>query len=205
MSVAVAALVSGGLDSMVLVATLARRWRVIPVYIRQGLRWETAEQYWLRRWLAVFPRRQVAPLVTLMVPASDLYGQHWSVSGRVPRASDPDAAVWLPGRNLLLLAKAVVYCAQHRIPTIALGTLKGNPFADAGPTFRRQISQVASLALGGRIQVIAPLATLTKSQVIRRGRGLPLHLTFSCIDPDGRQPCGRCQKCGERRRGLQQA
>lgn len=203
----VAVLVSGGLDSAVLVASLARAGRsVVPIFVSQGLRWEPVERYWLRRWVTRCPGR-VAPVVTLAVPVGDLYdARHWSVAGaRVPRASDPDEAVYLPGRNLLLAAKAAVYCALHRIPQLALGTLKGNPFADATPSFRRALSAALSAGLGRRIEVVMPLAALTKAQVIRRGRGLPLAWTFSCLQPRGRHHCGRCQKCEERRRGFRQA
>lgn len=204
-----AALVSGGPDSAVLVGTLARRGtRVVPIYIRQGLRWEAAEQYWLRRWLAAFPRRQVAPLVTLAAPAAEPSRRHWSVTGiGVPGAAAPDAAVELPGRNLLLVTTAAVYCAARRIPRIALGTLKGNPFADATPLFRRALGRALTLGLGRPVTVEAPLALTRKARVLRRAAQwrLPLGLTFSCLNPRGRAPCGRCQKCEERRRGFRQA
>jgi 7-cyano-7-deazaguanine synthase len=55
-----------------------------------------------------------------------------------------------------------------------------------------------------RGRILAPYLTLTKSQVIRKGLalGLPLQLTFSCLQPKGRHPCGRCNKCEERRRAF---
>jgi 7-cyano-7-deazaguanine synthase len=43
---------------------------------------------------------------------------------------------------------------------------------------------------------------LTKTDIIRRGRHLPLGLTFSCIAPVSRRHCGRCNKCAERRRAF---
>ncbi len=207
-----AVLVSGGPDSAVLVARMLRRHRpVVPIYVQQGLAWERAERYWLARWLVWFPRRQVASLVTLALPIADVYRRHWSVTGAgVPRAADPDAAVLLPGRNVLLVAKAAVYCAQRRIGTIAVGTLKGNPFPDAQPAFRRAFSRALTLGLGRPLRIIAPLASRTKVQVSRAGQAmrLPLELTFSCIDPRGRlhrAHCGRCQKCGERRQAFRAA
>lgn len=201
MAMSVAILTSGGLDSMTLVAELARTSRrVVPIYVRQGLRWETAERYWLARWLKSFPKTHVGPLVTLALPIAEVYGPHWSTRGHVtPSASDPDEAVYLPGRNLLLTVKAAVYCATHRIPVLALGTLKGNPFPDATVGFRRELSAVLSRGLGRRVAVTAPLADRRKAQLIRRWRSLPFALTFSCINPGGRIHCGRCQKCGERR------
>ncbi len=59
--------------------------------------------------------------------------------------------------------------------------------------------KAVSRALGARIRVIAPFARLHKEDVLRAGRGLPLHRTFSCLSPSGRLHCGRCNKCAERR------
>ena len=53
---AICVLASGGLDSAVLVATLARRRRVHPLYVRSGLNWEWAERALLARFLAAHPR-----------------------------------------------------------------------------------------------------------------------------------------------------
>jgi len=48
----IAVLVSGGLDSCVLLAESAKSYRrVWPIYVRQGLVWEEVELYWLRRYL----------------------------------------------------------------------------------------------------------------------------------------------------------
>jgi len=201
---AVCVLVSGGLDSCVMLAELACRYRTVyPVFIRQGLRWETIELHHLRRFLrAILPSSDssVLPLTVLSLPARDLYGLHWSTTGRaVPGARTRDAAVCLPGRNLMLLVKAAVFCALHRIPVIAVGSLGHNPFPDATPGFFRSFARLVGL------QVLAPFRQLTKTQVIRRGRQLPLHLTFSCLAPQRGLHCGRCNKCAERQRAFHAA
>lgn len=184
-----------------MLALLAQRYRkVYPVFIRQGLAWETAELRSLRRYLQAAPIRH-EPLTILHLPANDLYGSHWSTTGRrVPGAKTPDQAVYLPGRNLMLLSKAAVFCALHRIDTIAVGSLGHNPFPDATPRFFRDFTAAASEALDFRIKVIAPFRKLTKEQVVRRGLrfNLPLHLSFSCISPKNGLPCGHCNKCAER-------
>jgi 7-cyano-7-deazaguanine synthase len=178
-----------------MLAELAKTYRqVYPVYIRQGLVWETAELHHLRRYLRALG---IGPLTILDLPVDDLYRNHWSITGvRVPGANTRDEAVYLPGRNLLLLSKAAVFCALHNIPVIAVGSLGHNPFPDATPRFFRDFARVSG------VRVIAPFRQLTKEQVIRRGRNLPLHLTFSCISPKRGRPCGRCNKCAERRRAL---
>jgi 7-cyano-7-deazaguanine synthase len=204
----VCVLASGGLDSAVLLGTLARRRRVHPLYVRSGLVWEDAERRVLRCYLAALRRRgaRVAPLVEAELPVRPLYGRHWSLSGRgVPGARAPFASNYLPGRNLLLVALAAVHCERARIPAVALGVLADNPFADATPRFLRALGRVAGAAVGSRLAVHAPFRALAKHEVIRRGRGLPLGLTLSCAHPRGTHHCGRCTKCAERRAAFRRA
>lgn len=202
-------LTSGGLDSAVLVATLARGREVHPLYVRSGLNWERAERTILARYLAALRRggARIAPLVQVTMPVGALYGRrHWSISGRgVPGTRAAYASNYLPGRNLLLVAIAAVYCERAGIGRIALGLLRGNPFPDATPHFLRDVGAVAGRALGRRLVVRAPFRTLTKEQVIRRGRDLPLALTLSCARPRGLDHCGRCTKCAERRAAFTRA
>ena len=200
MNRSVCALVSGGLDSCVMLAELAKRYRpVFPVYNRQGLVWEVPELKALRRFLRAAKLKRVRPLTILELPADDIYGRHWSVTGQhAPGATSPDEAVYLPGRNLMLLSKAAVFCALHKIPVIAVGSLSGNPFPDATPAFFRNLAMTAGQALDFRFRIVAPFRQLTKLQVVRRGRGLPLHLSFCCIAPRRGRACGHCNKCAER-------
>jgi 7-cyano-7-deazaguanine synthase len=201
---AVAVLASGGVDSAILVAQLARQWAAVhPVYVRFGLAWETAEEAHLRRFLETLTGPALRPLVVLDVPIAPVYGSHWSLSGDdVPDEQTTDDAVYLPGRNLLLLSLPSVWCALHGVHTIALGTLKGNPFPDATEAFFSGFSMLVERAMDHPLEVVTPFGDLVKADVVELGRGLALERTFSCIDPvDGRH-CGRCNKCAERRQGF---
>jgi 7-cyano-7-deazaguanine synthase len=203
----IAVLVSGGVDSCVLLAHLACRGHAVqPIYVWSGLQWEAVERYWLCRFLRALRAPRLQPLVELALPASDVYGAHWSISGkRTPGYNAPLDSNYLPGRNLLLLSKAAVFCAQHDITVIALGVLRDNPFADGRPEFFRRFAAAARCALGVPFEVRTPFRRLSKSAVIRRALSLPLHLTFSCAQPSGRLHCGTCTKCAERQRGFQLA
>jgi 7-cyano-7-deazaguanine synthase len=202
-----AVLVSGGLDSDILLAEVATAGtRVFPIYIQEGFPWESAEQHYLRRFLSALGRTNIQPLQVLALPVSDLYGHHWSMTGQgVPDASSPDEAVHLPGRNVLLLAKAMLWCHLHEVPTVALAVLSANPFPDATPAFFEAYSATVNQAIGGAVQVLRPYSVLKKIDVIHRGQGLPLELTYSCIQPEELMHCGRCNKCGERRRAFAEA
>ena len=200
-------LISGGLDSCVLLDYLADRgWDLTPLYVRAGLVWEGVELIWIRRFLAGLNHPGLNPLRQLSLPVEDLYRSHWSTTGEaVPGAHSEDSAVYLPGRNLLLLSKAAVYCALNRIGVIFLGPLKGNPFPDSTPAFFRGFERLASRALTHPLEIAAPFGHLSKAEVIGLGRELPLELTFSCIRPVGEKHCGACNKCAERRRSFAEA
>ena len=193
-------LVSGGLDSAVLLrAALRRHRRVRPLYVRAGLHWEGVEQASLRRFLRAMSQPGLEPLATLDVPMTDLIGGHWSATGRgTPGYDDGDASVYIPGRNIALFAKAATFCALDGIGVLISGILSANPFPDGRPAFLRAIERALSLGLGTRLAIRTPFRGLTKDRVVRMGRDLPLHLTFSCINPSRGRHCGDCCKCKER-------
>lgn len=197
----VGVLCSGGLDSAVLLVDLARRTgQAVPIFVRAGHPWEDAERAALDRFLAAVAERRLAPVRELAMPMADVYRAHWSVTGEgSPGWDAPDEAVELRGRNLVLLSKALVAAAIEGWPTVAIGSLAGNPFPDATPHFFAAIAATASEALGAPLEVVAPYRELSKVDVIRRGADLPLELTLSCLRPasDGRH-CGDCNKCRER-------
>jgi 7-cyano-7-deazaguanine synthase len=197
----VAVLCSGGLDSCVLLIDLARQTgSAVPLFVRAGHPWEEAERVALGRFLDAVAEPAVAPPRDLALPMGDVYGAHWSMSGQdAPGWAAPDEAVELRGRNLVLLSKALVAAAVEGWPTVALGSLAGNPFPDATPHFFAAIAAAGSEALRSSLAVVAPYRELSKSDVIRRGADLPLELTLSCLRPtaDGVH-CGDCNKCRER-------
>lgn len=198
-----AVLVSGGVDSAVLLGRTAHVHPAVhPLYIRTGLAWEDVELAFLNRFLAASTTPALQPLVILDQPVRDLYGQHWSVTGSAPGATAPDEEFYLPGRNVLLLTKALLWCRLHDVNGVALAVLGANPFPDATPEFFRDFAKVVSGAVGGNISIETPYAALTKAEVIRLGRELPLQHTLSCASPTAARHCGVCGKCAERGRAF---
>jgi 7-cyano-7-deazaguanine synthase len=193
-------LVSGGLDSAVLLrATLRRHAVVQPLYVRAGLRWEGVERACLARVLRRLAGPGLLPLATIDVPMADLHPSHWSVTGRgAPAYGDDDASVGIPGRNIALFSKAAVFCALHGIPTLITGILRANPFPDGSPAFLSAMGRALSRGMRAPLRIKAPFRDRDKAEVIRMGRDLPLHLTFSCIRPRSGRHCGACCKCRER-------
>jgi 7-cyano-7-deazaguanine synthase len=86
-------------------------------------------------------------------------------------------------------------------------------YPDCRPEFLSAFEQVAARGTragveGAAFRIHAPLITLSKAEIIRRGvaLGLDYGLTTSCYDPshDGR-PCGHCDSCILRAKGFRQA
>lgn len=202
----VGVLLSGGLDSGILVGHLLRQGcRVYPLYVRSGLRWERAESRAARRFLAELARRfsGLERLVVLRLPLADLYGDHWSITGsNAPDASSPDQAVYLPGRNALLLVKPAFWCQMRGIEQLALGVLGTSPFADATAEFFEAFQMAVNRGICKPVRLVRPFAALTKREVMQLGLDLPLGYTFSCIAPSHGLHCGRCNKCAERQQAF---
>jgi 7-cyano-7-deazaguanine synthase len=224
-------LLSGGLDSSILLGHLLQQGRPVhPFYIQSRLVWQREEFQAVKRLLQAMRsppwggdlgtapaasggrgtlKRRTAlqsalkELVLLELPLADVYGDHWALTGRhTPDAESVDEAVYLPGRNLLLVIKAAVWCQLHGVEELALAVLGTSPFADAKPGFFEQFETLLGCAGPARIRIVCPFAGMGKREVMQLGRGWPLELTFSCIAPAHGLHCGRCNKCAERRQAF---
>ncbi len=202
-------LVSGGLDSAVLLVHEAAQFEVRPIYVRSGLAWEDAELRMLSRLMAA-PAMvgRMQPLTVVDVPMRDVYPpDHWAISGQPPAYDAPDAHVYLIGRNITLLTKAGIVAARGHARRVALGPLAGNPFPDTTPAFFAAMAEALARGLAYSLTIVTPFSALQKRQVIELGArlGVPFELTLSCMAPRGDTHCGQCSKCRERREAFAEA
>jgi 7-cyano-7-deazaguanine synthase len=123
----------------------------------------------------------------------------------IPNSTTADDAVYLPGRNALLLTKAMLWCHLHDVARLEILHLESNPFSDASVQFLAEFQSAVNRATGGTVHVVRPYAHLSKALVIVRGRAWPLGLTLSCLQPEDGTHCGRCNKCAERHRAFASA
>lgn len=197
-------LVSGGMDSSILLALIARQYQEVhPLYIRCGLNWEKAELYWLKKYLKKIISPNIQSLKILNVPVHDLYKDHWSLTGKnIPGLNSNNQEVYLPGRNILLLSHTAIFCSKNDIPEISLGILKGNQFPDSQKSFFSSFEKMIMQGLNFSLKIQTPFSDMSKVDVLKLGKDLPLNLVFSCLKPDGIYPCGKCNKCAEREKVM---
>ena len=118
-----------------------------------------------------------------------------------------------PWRAGVALALAWAETLGARRIYIGANAVDYSGYPDCRPAFIEAFENVANIATragveGDGFRVIAPLISLTKAAIIRRGLalGLDYSLTVSCYraDEHGRA-CGECDSCRLRRRGFEEA
>lgn len=210
------ALVSGGVDSCIMLARTLKEGRLIhPLYVRQGALWEDEEELALRRFLRALGQLQpeadgegcLAPLSVMWLDLPARYAARWAVDPAVkaPDETTPDKSVYLPGRNMALLLQGAMLAHSVGAVALQMGLLAGNPFTDSRPEFFGAFTEAFALATGHRLEIETPLHGLKKAELLHHAQGLPLELTFSCLRPAEGRHCGRCNKCAERHRAFSEA
>lgn len=121
---------------------------------------------------------------------------------------------YVPARNLIFLSLAAAHAEVVGAAVIYFGAnvLDYSGYPDCRPEFIRAFEQAVAAGTksgveGARLEVRAPLLTLSKAEIIQLGMKLhaPLHLTHSCYDPIGSLACGHCDSCLIRRQGFASA
>src|SRR5512132_934262 len=151
-------------------------------------------------------RHLVVPVDLRVFGGSALTGDIAVPKGRAPDEMSVEIPVtYVPARNTIFLSLALAWAEVLESSDIFVGVnaLDYSGYPDCRPAFIEAYERMARLATkagveGARFQIHAPLVTMSKAEIIRRGLdlGLDYGLTHSCYDPlpDGR-PCGRCDSC----------
>jgi len=130
--------------------------------------------------------------------------------------SDSDIPVtYVPARNTIFLSYALAWCEVLGGADIFIGAnaIDYSGYPDCRPEFISAFERLASVATkagieGTRFRVHAPLISMSKADIIRKGMelGVDFSLTHSCYDPtaDG-VACGHCDSCRLRLEGFREA
>jgi 7-cyano-7-deazaguanine synthase len=209
-------LLSGGLDSATAAAMArAEGYELYALTVRYGQvhvrEIEAARQ--------VARSLGVAVHMELDVDLARFGGSALTGDGVIPKDRRLDAAdipvTYVPARNTIFLSLALAWAevVGARAIVIGVNAIDYSGYPDCRPEYLAAFERLASLATragveGGELRILAPLAQMSKADIIRRGLslGVDYSVTHSCYDPepDGR-PCGRCDSCRLRAAGFREA
>ncbi len=127
---------------------------------------------------------------------------------------------YVPARNTIFLSHALALAETLGAQEIGIGVnaIDYSGYPDCRPEFIQAFERMANLSTRAGVEaaargqtwmsIAAPLAGMSKAQIVRRGRelGVDFSLTISCYDPSPTgQPCGHCDACLLRARGMDEA
>jgi len=206
-------LLSGGLDSYTAAAIIqAEGFRLHALTVAYGQR--HAREIEAAR--VVARALGVARHVEIAVDLSTFGGSSLTSDLPVPKDRPIDPAeipsTYVPARNTVFLSLALAWAEVLGAAKIVIGVnaIDYSGYPDCRPEFIAAFEKLARLATkagveGGELAVDAPLITMSKAQIIRRGLdvGVDYALTVSCYQADEHgRACGRCDSCRLRRDGF---
>jgi 7-cyano-7-deazaguanine synthase len=117
---------------------------------------------------------------------------------------------YVPFRNAHFLSVAVSWAEAIGAGAIYIGAVAedSSGYPDCRPEYYRVFQELVGVGTRPetRIEIVTPVITLKKSEIIRRGieLGAPLHLTWSCYQ-NAEAACGACDSCLLRLRAFKEA
>jgi 7-cyano-7-deazaguanine synthase len=122
---------------------------------------------------------------------------------------------YVPARNTIFLSYALAWCEVLGAADIFIGAnaVDYSGYPDCRPEFISAFEQLARVATkagveGARFRIHAPLISMSKADIIRKGTelGVDFSLTHSCYDPGADDAaCGECDSCRLRLAGFRDA
>ena len=125
-------------------------------------------------------------------------------------------ATYVPARNTIFLSFALAWAEVLDASDIFIGVnaIDFSGYPDCRPEFITAFEHLANLATKAsvegktRIKIRAPLLSMTKAQIIRKGTALGVNyaITHSCYSPSPEGvACGACDSCILRKRGFEES
>jgi len=208
------ALVSGGLDSYVSAACAradGHRLLALSIDYNQRHQVELAAARRIATDLGA-ERHIVLPLDLSLFGGSAL-----TADIAVPKdgVGEEIPVTYVPARNTIFLSLALGWAEAMGARELYLGVnaLDYSGYPDCRPEFIDGFERLAELATkagveGHPFRIRAPLLTMSKADIVRKGTelGLNLGLSWSCYDPaPGGVHCGLCDSCRLRSKGFEEA
>lgn len=197
-------LLSGGLDSTVVLAELLNHGRsVLALTFNYGQRalnreleatrtitkhYEVSHEIISLPWLADLLPPAMKPIAALDSPETPVTEKNLFDTSRV----------WVPNRNGIFLNIAAAFAEATKATTIAFGANADEAigFPDNTQAYRNCVTESLAYSTLNQVRVETPVGHLTKAQIIETAIVLdvPLHLIWSCYEGEASH-CGACPSC----------
>ncbi len=211
-------LLSGGLDSTILLHHVARergekKLHLLSFDYGQRHNRELDMARWQARQVPGVAEHRVADmsmLAELLGNSSALLKTGESVPdlSEIAPAERSQPPTYVPHRNLILLSLAAAYAESRGCPSVYYGAQAHDQYGywDCTPEFIRRANSLLSLNRSIPVTIKAPFAEMTKADEILLGQklGVDFSKTWSCYR-GGETPCGTCPTCVERCKAFNQA
>jgi 7-cyano-7-deazaguanine synthase len=128
----------------------------------------------------------------------------------VPGPHGEIPVTYVPFRNAHFLSVAVSWAEAIGAEAVYIGAVAedSSGYPDCRPEYYRVFQELVRVGTRPetKIEIVTPVITLKKSEIIRRGveLGAPLHLTWSCYQSED-AACGACDSCLLRLRAFAEA
>jgi 7-cyano-7-deazaguanine synthase len=210
-------LVSGGLDSATTLAISVRDgFEPYALSFDYGQRHSIEVQAAKRVAAALGAREHRFASIDLRVFGGSALTDRISVpKNRHTKEAAEIPATYVPARNTIFLSYALAWCEVLAAEDIFIGAnaIDYSGYPDCRPAFISAFEQLAAVATkagveGTRFRIHAPLISMSKADIIRKGAelGVDFSLTHSCYDPaEGGLGCGACDSCRIRLEGFHDA
>lgn len=181
---------SGGIDSSLMIHLFKEQgYDVLPIHINYG---QLAEE---KEWDAC---KNICKTFAVEPFKMDVQGFGKLPSGLTDKNLDIYKDAFLPTRNLTFVTLGAAYAYSKGANMIAIGLLKNPIFPDQTKTFIEKAEVSISEALGSKIQILAPLIDLDKSEILKLADEYKIpKVTYYCHAGTS-VPCGKCVSCRER-------
>ncbi len=114
--------------------------------------------------------------------------------------------VWVPARNVVFLSIGAALAENYKHDFIVTGfdAEEAATFPDNTAEFVERFNEMLKFGTLAHPAVYAPLISMSKAEIVRRGIeiGAPLELSWSCYE-GGEKPCMVCESCLRRRRAFE--
>ena len=213
-------LLSGGMDSCVTAAIALEKHgkeHLAFLHASYGQRTEKRERQSFDKiadWLGVRQRLVVRLDYFRAIGGSALTDQNIAVPENELGAPGPHGSAtrvtYVPFRNAHFLSVAVSWAEAIGAGAIYIGAVAedSSGYPDCRPEYYARFQELihAGTRPETQIEIMTPVITLKKSEIIRQGitLGAPLHLTWSCYQGED-AACGACDSCLLRLRAFAEA